>query len=622
MTADLIAEAGAALGRRAWAEAAELYQRALAAEETAEALEGFAVACWWQDDVDAAIAARERAYVMRRERGDTVEAARVAGFLAWDYGAMRGINAVANGWLQRARRLVEDLEPSAEHAWLSLIEASFHLDTDLTTVLRLSTEAAAHARALGGVDVEMTARTLQGLALVSLGRVDEGTRLLDEGTAAATAGELYDPIAIGSCCCNMIIACERARDFDRAGQWCAQLEAFCERTGQRPLLALCRAHHGTVLMMRGEWAEGEEDLAWAAGELATLRPPLAGYARARLAQLRRRQGSAREARALLAQAGSHVLAPLVYAELSLDDDDPSAAAGYAERYLRGLGDGQPIESAAALELLVPIRIRLGELHEAREAHARLATIAEAVGSDALRASERCAAGRIASAERDLASSRAAFEEAVDLYVRSAAPFEAAQVRLELARTLAEQDRAAAGLEQALAARAAFEKLGAAHAAKQADKDGRADGREKRRREPRRADRSRGRGPLARRAGPLEPPDRGAARRQRAHGPPPSREHLCAARRLVPRCGGRARVRARRPRLTGAKMARSGDDGPARRAHALCDVGVYDGGAAGGRARRPRGRDGEAGARHARRSRRVRPADRARRRPHHRDRPRR
>jgi hypothetical protein len=44
----------------------------------------------------------------------------------------------------------------------------------------------------------MTARTLQGLALVSLGRVDEGTRLLDEGTAAATAGELYDPIAIGS----------------------------------------------------------------------------------------------------------------------------------------------------------------------------------------------------------------------------------------------------------------------------------------------------------------------------------------------------------------------------------------------------------------------------------------
>ena len=52
------------------------------------------VASWWQDDVDAAIAARERGYVLRRERGETVEAARVAGFLAWDYGAMRAVNAL------------------------------------------------------------------------------------------------------------------------------------------------------------------------------------------------------------------------------------------------------------------------------------------------------------------------------------------------------------------------------------------------------------------------------------------------------------------------------------------------------------------------------------------------
>ena len=41
-------------------------------------------------------------------------------------------------------------------------------------------------------------------------------------------------------------------------EYCAQLAAFCERTGQRPLLALCRAHHGTVLMMRGEWPEAGE----------------------------------------------------------------------------------------------------------------------------------------------------------------------------------------------------------------------------------------------------------------------------------------------------------------------------------------------------------------------------
>jgi DNA-binding NarL/FixJ family response regulator len=468
-TTELLAEAGAALGRRDWSHAQQLYEKALAVEESAAALEGFAFASWWLDDVDAAIAARERAYVLRREHGETVEAARVAGFLAWDYGAMRGINAVANGWLQRSRRLLEDLEPSAEAAWLPLIEASFHLDTDAAAVLRLSREAAEQARRCGGLDMEMTARTLQGVALVSLGRVEEGTRLLDEGTAAATAGELHDPIAIGSCCCNMIIACERSRDFDRAGQWCEQLDAFCERTGHRPLLALCRAHHGTVLMIRGDWAQAGSDLEWAAGELSTLRPPLAGYARARLAQLRRRQGRLRAARALLDTEPAHVLTPLVRAELALDEDDPSAAVGYAERYLRALGDEQPIESAAALELLVASRVRLAELQAARVAHAQLAAIAEAVDTDQLRAAERSGAGWIAAAEPDLDAARRAFEDAIDLYARSAAPFEAAQTRISLARALAAQDRAASGLEQALAARTTFEQLGAKRASNQADK---------------------------------------------------------------------------------------------------------------------------------------------------------
>jgi ATP/maltotriose-dependent transcriptional regulator MalT len=304
---------------------------------------------------------------------------------------------------------------------------------------------------------------------VSLGQVEEGTRLLDEGTAAATAGELYDPIAIGSCCCNMIIACERSRDFDRAGQWCEQLAAFCERTGHRPLLALCRAHHGTVLMMRGEWAEAEEKLAWAADALTVLRPPLAGYARARFAQLRRRQGRLKEARTLLEQTGSQILAPLVWSELALDEGDPSAALGHAERYLRGLGAEQPIESAAALELLVVIQIALGDLGAAEEAHGQLAAIAEAVGTEQLRAAERCAAGRVAAAAGDLSSAGRGLEDAIDLHVRSIAPFEAAQARLELARTLLAQDRLDAGLEHALAARATFEELGSARAVRQADK---------------------------------------------------------------------------------------------------------------------------------------------------------
>ncbi len=468
-SADTLSNAAGALARGEWEEARELYQSALASGESPEALEGFAIASWWGNDIDAAIESRERAYDLRSERGDTVEAARLAGFLAWDYSVLRGRQAVANGWLQRARRLAEELEPSAEHAWLPLIEASFHLDTDPRAVLRLSTEAAGHARAFGGLDMEMTARTLQGLALVSLGRVAEGSRLLDEGTAAATAGELHDPIAIGSCCCNMIIACERSRDYDRAGQWCERLEAFCERTGQRPLLALCRAHHGTVLTARGDWREAEEELRWASGELVTLRPALAGYAQSRLADLRRRQGRYRDGRALLSAAEGHLLVPLILASIAMDENDPAGAIGHAERFLRHYDSTRPIEAAPGLAVLVRAHAALGNLDAAGQAHEELRAIASTVGTNPVRGEERVAAAAIAATRGEWERARPAFEDAVEFYRASPAPFEEALARLELARALEALKRPDQALEQALAASAVLEDLGAEREAVRAGK---------------------------------------------------------------------------------------------------------------------------------------------------------
>jgi ATP/maltotriose-dependent transcriptional regulator MalT len=112
---------------------------------------------------------------------------------------------------------------------------------------------------------------------------------------------------------------------------------------------------------------------------------------------------------------------------------------------------------------------LGEPALAREAHSRLAAIAAAARTDSLRAAERAAAGRLAAGERDLDAARRAFEDAIDLYGRCVAPFEAAQTRLELAMALGAHDRPASGLEHALAARSAFEELGAERSARQADK---------------------------------------------------------------------------------------------------------------------------------------------------------
>src|SRR5262245_44947986 len=114
-------EAGrAALDRGDWQGARLAFEAALQASEDPEALEGLGLSAWWLDLADVVFDARERAYRAYRERDDSLGAARLAVFLAWDAAAFRGEHAVANGWLQRARRLLEGLPASKEHAWLAL----------------------------------------------------------------------------------------------------------------------------------------------------------------------------------------------------------------------------------------------------------------------------------------------------------------------------------------------------------------------------------------------------------------------------------------------------------------------------------------------------------------------
>ena len=81
------------------------------------------MATFWSREVGRAIELRQRAYRSYLERGDRRGAARVATALALDYEHHLGETAVANGWKERAARLLEDVEPCAEHAWLLLWKA-------------------------------------------------------------------------------------------------------------------------------------------------------------------------------------------------------------------------------------------------------------------------------------------------------------------------------------------------------------------------------------------------------------------------------------------------------------------------------------------------------------------
>jgi LuxR family transcriptional regulator, maltose regulon positive regulatory protein len=454
----LLGQADDALGNADWATASALFAEALAHEETPEALEGLAQAAFFLDDAETALDAHERAYAAYREAGRPVDAARLATALAWDYRAFRGESAVSDGWLARARRLLEGSPPTPELGWVALREASFALPGDAARARERCAAAEALGRELGDVDLEMTAIALDGLARVSQGEIGEGMARLDEATTAATSGEMRDHVAIGFSCCYLIFACERVRDFERAGQWCERLGRMAEGWNVRALRAVCRAHYGTVLMLRGEWPEAEAVLSEATATLSA-RSGAAVDALARLAELRRRQGRTDEALALVGQAEHHPIAMLAAAAIALERGDAAAASDGASRSLR-LVEGAMTERASGLELLAEAEAAAGNAGGADAAARELRAIADAARTDPLLGAARQAEGHAHAAAGRPDEAREAFDDAVQLLGRAGLPYEAARARVALAGALRALGRADAARRELGLAHERFAALGA------------------------------------------------------------------------------------------------------------------------------------------------------------------
>jgi ATP/maltotriose-dependent transcriptional regulator MalT len=444
-----------------WAAARARFDRALAANETAEAQEGLSWAAWWLDDADVVFTARDRAYRLYKQRGDRTAAARMATWLACDELDFHGAFAVAGGWLSRARRLLGDLEPGPEHGWLAFFEgyiASGAGDSD--RAIELAAEAAAIGRRLGVPDLEMIGLALEGATLVARAQVDDGMRRLDEATAAALAGDAQIPIAAAWACCFLVTACSAVRDYERASEWCDRIAEFAERYGSRYMLAFCRGEYGAVHLWRGSWREAEQMLEASVEDFTRSRPAMVGGSMTALAELRRRQGRTDDAMRLLREAGASTSSQLCQARVALDGGQTLRAVDLAERVLRQLPEHSRLGRAPVLELLVRAHVARGELDEAHAALESLRQIQRLVGTAPLCASTDMAAGLLAAAGGEHESARTLLEDAVDGFERAGGRYDAARARLELATSLYALGRTDAGRAEAAAAASALDALGA------------------------------------------------------------------------------------------------------------------------------------------------------------------
>ena len=90
-------------------------------------------------------------------------------------------------------------------------------------------------------------------------------RRLDEAAAAALGGEYEQLVGVGWTCATDY-ACERVRDYDRALQWCRNVESS-PNAGIQFLHGICRVHYAAVLTCTAA-AGADAVLSEAIGELA------------------------------------------------------------------------------------------------------------------------------------------------------------------------------------------------------------------------------------------------------------------------------------------------------------------------------------------------------------------
>ncbi|HUL78921.1 MAG TPA: response regulator transcription factor [Vicinamibacteria bacterium] len=446
----------AAYARKAWADAHEALARADGAEPLdAEDLERLAWSSAMLGRDAEMVAALERVHARSLEEGDAHRAARAAFWVAFRLQSL-GEVARAGAWFGRAAR-ERDPADEALRGWLLMPDIyRCQRSGELDRAFEAAGEAAAAGERAGDVDLVAFARTQQGATRLRQGRVREGLALHDEAMLLATSHELK-PVVAGLIYCSLIAGCSRVYALDRAREWTGVLARWCDSQPQLvTFTGTCLVHRAEILELDGSWRASLEE--------ARRVPPrdsvaigAGAYQQGEIHRLLGEHDRAEEAYQAASRSGRDPQPGLSL--LRLAQGRIEAAVKGIERALTGMADR--LQRARLLPARVEILLAAGSVAEAAGAAAELAETAAVVDSRALSAMADHASGAVLLAKREAARALPLLRRALDGWLELDAPYLAARVRAHVGQACAALgDEDGARMEHE-AARAVFQKLGAA-----------------------------------------------------------------------------------------------------------------------------------------------------------------
>jgi DNA-binding CsgD family transcriptional regulator len=366
------------------------------------------------------------------------------------------------GHLARIRRLVEEHhlgELEQSYLWCYAAIDTF-MSGDHEAGLDLWSQISQVGRAYSDPDIWAFGTQGQGRSLICVGRVREGTALLDELLVAIESEEL-SPAMAGWAYCSCMIGCGEAFDLRRAISWTRSAMAWAD--GQSDLEAytgVCLLNRSRVRRMAGAWDDALDDVERACSKLSEDRIHYelgdAYYQRGELMRLRGDHPEADESYGLASRYGHDPQPGMALLRLAQGKAEAARAA-----LTRALGETAAITRRGdLLPAFAEVLLTVGDLTAADVVCHELDELADKLDSSQLRAEALGVRGRIDLARDEPRTALTSLRAAHRLWHDLEAPFASARLRVHLAAACAALgDTESAELERT-SARETFAEIGA------------------------------------------------------------------------------------------------------------------------------------------------------------------